>query len=518
MQLTTHIKKHKISILIFIISIIIGLFIFKDYGMSWDDKIQRTIGLETYNYIFHGDKCLKTYIHRDYGVAFELPLVIFEKILGFSDTRNIYLMRHLVTHLFFLVSAFVLYLLIYVLYKNRILGIIGYLILLLTPPIYAQSFFNSKDIPFMSMFIICFFLYELAFQKWKTRYFLFFGISTGLLMNLRLMGIMFLIFVSVFMIIEKISAPDKKNIWKFYLLYLITSFATLIATWPYLWENPIGNFVKAFSHFSNFESNYHPLMFGEFINPGGTKWYYIPVWFSITTSIPFIIAGLVGTILLISNLLKTPLKFISDLFSRNQLMYFFCFFGSIAAVIILHSNLYNGWRHMYFIYSSFILLTIYGISFILKIRNRYFRIFSSLSGALILTLTFINLFWYMIRNHPFQVVYFNNFLPHNEQYLKNNFEMDYTGYSHKQLLEYVLKNNSFNNINVFATYRCCKQNAMLLKKEDRERLVFVPCIKNADYFISIYHDRFISSKLPDSIKVFNIKVLNSDIGAVWKLK
>ena len=72
--------------------------------------------------------------------------------------------------------------------------------------------------------------------------------------------------------------------------------------------------------------------------------------------------------------MKNPLKFITDVFSRNQLMYFFCFFGSIISVIILHSVLYNGWRQMYFIYPSFILLAIYGISFILKIRNKIFSL------------------------------------------------------------------------------------------------------------------------------------------------
>ena len=45
----------------------------------------------------------------------------------------------------------------------------------------------------------------------------------------------------------------------------------------------------------------------------------------------------------------------------------------------------------------------------------------------------------MIRNHPFQNVYFNNFLSHDEQYLRKNFEMDYWGTSYKQALEYVLK-------------------------------------------------------------------------------
>ena len=76
----------------------------------------------------------------------------------------------------------------------------------------------------------------------------------------------------------------------------------------------------------------------------------------------------------------------------------------------------------------------------------------------------------MIRNHPFQNVYFNNFLSHDEQYLRKNFEMDYWGTSYKQALEYVLKNNKFNKINVVVDYHQVVDNALILKKEDRERL------------------------------------------------
>ena len=108
-------------------------------------------------------------------------------------------------------------------------------------------------------------------------------------------------------------------------------------------------------------------MFGEFIKPTEIKWYYIPFWFSVTTPIPIIVAGLAGSIFIIINIIKNPLKFITDEFNRNQLMYFLCFFGSIVSVIILHSILYDGWRQMYFIYPSFILLAVYGISCILKI-------------------------------------------------------------------------------------------------------------------------------------------------------
>jgi hypothetical protein len=522
-------KKHIIAIVIFIFSIIIGLIIYKDYGISWDDYLQRNTGLVSYNYVFHGNDSIKTYEHRVYGVGFTLPLVIIEKILNLKDSRDIYLMRHLVFHIFFLISAFVFYLLIYILYRNRFLGILGYLMLLSSPLIYAHSFFNPKDIPSLSMFIICFFLFETAFQKLKASYFLLFGIFTGWLINIRVMGVMFMLFVTVFMIIDQISNPDKKKIWRFYLIYIISAIATLIATWPYLWENPIGNFAESFSTFSKYPIVFDQLMFGEYTKSNALGWFYIPGWFLITTPIPIIAAGMAGITFTIINFTKTPVKFITDAFSRNQLIYFFCFFGTIAMVIILQSVLYNGWRHVFYIYPPFILLAIYGISCILKIGNDYLRKISFWSVIIIFVLNFANIGWFMIRNHPFQHLYFNNLVSHDEQYLRNNFDRDYFGTSFKQALEYVLKNDMYYKINVLVADPPGIDNALILKKEDRERLNYVSNIKDCDYYISIYHNHHPMGNLPASKNVFksglsttkmvfNIKVQNSDIISVWKLR
>ena len=74
-QINTFIKRHIIAIVILVCSIIIGLIVYKDYGISIDERVQRNLGLLTYNYVFHGDKSLKSNdVNRDYGVAFNCRL------------------------------------------------------------------------------------------------------------------------------------------------------------------------------------------------------------------------------------------------------------------------------------------------------------------------------------------------------------------------------------------------------------------------------------------------------------
>ena len=121
------------GLLILLAAIIVGLMGFERYGNTWDETQQRKTAQVNYEYIFSGDQGLMTWVDRDYGVAFEMPLIFIEKAFNLEDSYHVYLMRHLVTHLFFLLSCFVFFLLIDYLYKSKLLAVIGFLLLLLHP-------------------------------------------------------------------------------------------------------------------------------------------------------------------------------------------------------------------------------------------------------------------------------------------------------------------------------------------------------------------------------------------------
>ena len=165
------------GLILFSLFVIAGLLCYKDYGIAWDEPTQRGIGNITYNYVFKGDQALKTYEDRDLGTGFELPLIFLEKGLHLTDSRDIYLMRHIATHLFFLLGAFCGYLLALRLFKNQYIACLGFIMLAFTPRIYAHSFFNTKDIPFLSAFLIVFLVNEIAFEKNKRVWYLLLGLT-----------------------------------------------------------------------------------------------------------------------------------------------------------------------------------------------------------------------------------------------------------------------------------------------------------------------------------------------------
>ena len=67
-------------------------------------------------------------------------------------------------------------------------------------------------------------------------------------------------------------------------------------------------------------------------------------------------------------------------------------------------NLYNGWRHFYYLYPSIIVISVYGIKKLLN-KNNSLKIIT----YLILICNFIILINWKIQNHPNQQVYFNIF-------------------------------------------------------------------------------------------------------------
>ena len=85
-----------------------GLAVLDDYGMSLDEDWQRVIGASAVDYVLGNDYAPRRYTDWYYGVAFEAPLLLLERILGLEDTRAIYLSRHLLTHLFFIGGGFFL--------------------------------------------------------------------------------------------------------------------------------------------------------------------------------------------------------------------------------------------------------------------------------------------------------------------------------------------------------------------------------------------------------------------------
>jgi hypothetical protein len=509
-------KKHFAGCVILATSLVLGLMTFGDYGIAWDEPLQHDIGLRTYNYIFKGDTTLNDFKNRDYGVAVELPLIFMEKALRLKDSRDIYLMRHLISHLFFLLSAFAFYLLIWILYRNKTLAVSGYLMFLLSPRIYAQSFFNSKDIPFMCMFILCFLALLLAFRDKKIRNFIFSGILSGLLIDIRVMGIVIPAFVTGLVLIDLIRGPHRKEMMIRYLVYLVLTIVVVILAWPWLWQDPAGRFRIALANMSKFRWDNNVLINGDFFRASKVGWKYLLHWFGLTTPVVYLFLGITGFLFLVVRFFRNPLTFIGQTNDRNQLIYLACFAGPVISVIVLHSVLYDAWRQMYFIYPSFLLMAIYGLSSLFNAKF-FSGDLPKVILSILLILSMAGTGFTMIMSHPFEDVYFNILLSKKDQYLRKTFELDYWGTSYKQALDFILANDRSPVIKIKVANLAGEHNYYILKPSDQKRITYVEADDQADYFISNYRWHPQDYKYSKEKKIFYIRVQNSEICTAWKL-
>ena len=290
----------------------------------------------------------------------------------------------------------------------------------------------------------------------------------------------------------------------------------IVFFWPYLWENPVRNFINTFFVMGKFPYSYYVLYLGTFIKSTAVPWHYIPVWILITTPLIYIFFFLIGFFLTIQSMLKNGIKLYSNDSERQDFLFFLLFFAPLAAVIVLNSALYDGWRHMYFIYAPFLLIAMTGVARLIGIIKETSSGRERCAGLFIVAVTLIYLIstsYQMIRNHPYQNVYFNNLAGNN---VGEIFELDYWGLSFRQGLEYIVKNDTRPVIKLAANVPPpLMNNAIFLERRDISRLQLTR-IDQADYFLTNY--RWHPQPYPLANEVYTVPVDNLKIMSVFKLR
>ncbi len=518
--------------LFFLVYFIIGISVYKDYGVSWDEPMHRQIAMVTAKHLasiflpdyqskdFTSLPALAEYSAKQYGVIFDLPMYVAEVFLGYKSTMpEIYYLRHLGTFLLFYISVVFFFLIVINRFGSWLLGLAGCLFLILSPRIFADSFYG-KDVVFLSLMIISiyFFMRYLASKTFINS--ILFSLASALMVDQRITGI-YIPFLAVFITIIDI-AKTKHPFHNFFrkifplFIYLGSFLIFMVVFWPYLWDDPVRNFINSFNVMNRFPITYDIFYRGIFIKSTQVPWHYIPFWIMITTPLIYIFFFFLGSFWIIKRIIGNGIRFYTNNNERQDFLFLLLFAMPLIAVIILHSALYDAWRHMYFIYAPFLLIAMTGFEKVFSImkKSRTGReLCATAFIAAVIAFNIVTTSYYMIRNHPFQNVYFNILAGSNTGQL---FELDYWGLSFRQGLEYIVKNDKrpVMKLAVNVPPPICMNNAIFLDKQDRSRLNFVH-INQADYFLTNY--RYHPEEYPLNQEVFTIVVDNQKIMSVFKL-
>ena len=448
-----------------------GLATLDDYGSSGDERAHRFHASATIDYVLGNGEALVHLPDRVHGVAFVFPLGLIERALQTDEVRSLSLVRHLIIRLFFLAGGLFVYLITSKLFNNRMLALAATTLFLLHPRLYAHSFMNSKDISFLSMFVITLYLTHRAFRKDSLWAFALLGVGVGILINTRIMGMIFVPAVLAmrgFDLLEG-SALARKRVLMSAWIFGLAAALGLYATWPYLWNDPISRFLESFGPAVNYSVGWSFLFQGRLVFVADVPPTYIPVWFSITT-LPFVLLlGAVGIGATLLHWRARPFSGFQNTRLRFGLLLVGCFALPIAAVILLQSNLFGDWRHLYFLWAPFSLIGAFGLHW-LSNALAWARLRAVVYGAAGVGAAAAALSMALI--HPNQQVYFNFFedrvTPDN---LSERYVLDYWSLASLGLHNFILREETLPATIGFSGGARASLN--MLPERDRRRISVV---------------------------------------------
>ena len=408
-----------------VLALLLGIAIADDYGVLGDTGDQRAIGEATLRHLAgeNGLNLLSPPWNRLYGAALEAPLALVERLLGRDETRNLYLVRYLLTHLFFLAAGFAGYLLAYRLFGSRWLALFALLLFVLHPRIYAHSFFDSKDVPFLSLFMICLWLAHRAFDSGRASgggsaaAFALCGVAAGLLTNLRVMGLGFVAAVFLMRLIDVIGArgsDERRSAIVGGLLFALVAAVTYYATMPYLWTQPAQRFLEILTVLSAHPTEALLLFQGELVLASELPASYLPVWFGITTPLLALLLAGIGVVALVWRVAWRPRlrELLGNTPLRFELLLAACVGLPVLVAIVMRPTLYDGWRHFYFLWAPFSLLATSALRVLVEGTRNVLRPLPQpwvptaiVAGAAMFGLGAIA--HQMARLHPHQHLFFN---------------------------------------------------------------------------------------------------------------
>ena len=460
-----------------------GWAVLDDYGVSTDEAIQRQTAQVTLDYVLGRDEALLSYQDRRYGAVFEVLPLGAERLLGLQDSRAIYLVRHGLTHLLFLAGGLAGASVAFRLYGRRWLALAALGLFLLHPRLYAHSFFNSKDIPFLSLFMAGLWLAQRAFRRGTGGGFALCGAGMGLLINVRLMGVLLFAAVLAVRACDVIWAADRaarQRALRTGGLCAATAALTLYATLPYLWGDPVSRFAEVFSYWAQFPHFALMLFRGDYVSSLDLPPAYVPVWFALTAPPFALLLGGVGAAALGRRAVRAPSALVRNTRLRFEGLLLACCVLPVLAVILLGSTLYMGWRHLYFLYAPFCLLATGGLYALAATARRFWRAWAGGIGSWAgvgATATLAA----MVALHPDQHLYFN-FLEDRvtSERLRIRYDLDYWAVSSRRALEFLLAQYPEDIIYVHMRGNL---NRKILSAADRQRIALTDAGR-ADFHIT----------------------------------
>jgi len=436
-------------LLLVAVNILIGLLVFRDYGLSWDEPLFYDYG-DALGYAYSplewlsGDFDINQSYgasgddHKTRGPGYLLlgrgPVSLLET-LGLDKASA----WHLINFLFFQLGVYFLYRL-----SSRWVSppaALGAAALFAWQPLlWGHAFSNPKDPPFLVFFLasVCLGFEmvdrlsdEATSNRQKFSSVIIPAIFLGITTSIRVLGPLAGLLVLVY------------GIWKFgrklsgfiapFTFYGIIAILSMFITWPFLWENPTARFIEVLGFMSDNPTQLSVLFGGEIYRAGELPRSYLPFMLATTLTEPVWPLFFFGILVAYLKLFKEnrtlrasfrettsangwkSLRSSLDLTTtRNSIvsltLVLLWFVILVAYVLIRKPSMYDGLRHFLFILPPIFIFTGLAFEFLME-RIQHIQLIPP--GWLYAGLMFVLLLPGLsgiVRLHPYEYTYYNSFI------------------------------------------------------------------------------------------------------------
>ena len=467
--------------------LLVGIAVVDDYGAGMDTRGQRILADRNLAFITGTADRLDGYVDRSakyYGIAFELSLLLLERGLGLADSHSVFLLRHLVTHGFFLLGGWCCSLLVYRLTHSRAVALFALLVFVLQPRLYAHSFFNSKDLPFLSMFMVTLYVTHRAFRKETVGAFVLCGVCVGILTNLRIIAVM--LYPAVLALrgldLGQARREERTHVLATGAVFALAGPGTLYVLSPYLWADPL-EFLAAWQTLTQHPWKHYELFQGRVVSSYRLPPHYIPTWVAISTPLVTLLGGGLGVFRIGIESVRQPRAVLGNTDLRFGLVLVAGLTLPVVAIIVLDAHSYHGPRHVFFLYAPLCSLAGLGVQWAGRLSRQAAGGYARAGVGVVAGIGVLVPLGEMVRLHPYQQEYFNRLVDRTTpEALRNSYVLDPWSITCREGLAFLRRRYPNTTVYVRDDWRVFP-GWKTLPQADRARLVLVKHDTAADFEI-----------------------------------
>lgn len=518
--------------LLIAVNVLIGFFIFRDYGLAWDEPYFYSYA-DALGYAyspanwFSGDFDLNNSYgasgedHKTRGPAYLFLARNFvyglealgSDIIPAGGSASAW---HLINFLFFQLGIYFIYR-ISTRWMSTSAAFATALLFSSQPLLWGHGFINPKDPPFLTFFLasVClgFEMVDAIAQNTDNKKIKIVIAASvlGIATSIRVLGPL----AGLLVVIYFISHLKSKE-WNSLIAYGVIALLVMFVTWPYLWESPVTNFIGVFRLMSDNPTNLSVLFNGQAYRAGELPLRYLPFMLATTLTEPVWMLFLIGVIVAYEKFLAKPLSHAASVthdsnYYVSLILIVLWFVILLAYVFLRRPAMYDGFRHFLFILPPVFIFV--GFAFEL-IFEKFSFLFVSRENAIawlragLLIVLIMPGVSAIFRLHPYEYTYYNSLIGGTDGAFRK-YETDYWLTCYKDAVEQLNELTS-EPINLFVKREAyiaapyANENINLLDLRYAEEQV-----QSGDYVLvntRLNDDR---STFRDAFNVFEIKRGNS---------